>query len=58
MQVDQQPQTSIAVSAAAAEAAAAATRQAAFEAATGEDSSPIQLRLAQELFDKGFPDFR
>ncbi|WIA13609.1 hypothetical protein OEZ85_007174 [Tetradesmus obliquus] len=43
--------------AAAAEAAAAASRQAAYEAAQ-VDASPIQARLAQELFDKGFSDFR
>jgi hypothetical protein len=57
MQADQHPGTSTSA-AAAAEAAAAASRQAAYEAATGQDASPIQLRLAQELFDKGFSDFR
>lgn len=39
-------------------AAAAASRQAAYAAATGLHASPIQLRLAQELLDKGFSDFR
>lgn len=58
MQADQQPQTSTSAAAAAEAAAAAASRQAAYEAATGQDASPIQLRLAQELFDKGFSDFR
>jgi hypothetical protein len=46
-----------ALDAAAAKAAAAASRQAAYEAAQ-IDASPIQARLAQELFDKGFSDFR
>jgi hypothetical protein len=46
-----------ALDAAAAKAAAAASRQAAYEAAQ-VDASPIQARLAQELFDKGFSDFR
>lgn len=52
--------------AAAAEAAAAsaeASRQAAYEAAmtdnlTRKAASPIQARLAKELYDKGFSDFR
>jgi hypothetical protein len=46
------------VTAAADAAAAAASRQAAYEASTGPDASPIQLRLAKELFGKGFSDFR
>jgi hypothetical protein len=41
----------------AAAAAAAASRQAAYDAAQ-IDASPIQARLAQELFDKGFSHFR
>jgi hypothetical protein len=44
--------------AAAAAAAAAANRQAAYDAATAPGASAIQQRLAQELFDKGFSDFR
>jgi len=44
--------------ASAASASAAVSRQAAYEASTGPDASPIQQRLAQELFDKGFTDFR
>jgi hypothetical protein len=58
-----QPSTSggaaaVEVTTAADAAAAAASRQAAYEASTGADASPIQLRLAKELFEKGFSDFR